>query len=347
MNKILEDDIQIISKYVPENLFGHKILITGATGLLGSLIIKGICTANKNSNKPITVLANCRSLEKFNDYFKNFKSDFLLPVIGDIQTTDFSKLDFDYIVHGASITDSKTFITKPVETIETAIIGTNNILKACIGKPIKSFVYLSSLEVYGAFNDYDGIKNILENDYGFIDHLNIRSSYSESKKTVECLCRSYNSEYRIPVVIARLSQTFGAGIQYNDNRVFAQFARAIIENKDIVLKTKGETIRNYCYTTDAINGIFYLLTKGSAGEAYNIANKSTTISIADMAKKYCELYSNSKSSLVFDIAEDATKLGYNPTVKIKLDSSKLESLGWTANINFDLMIKRLIEGMKQ
>ena len=345
MNKILYDDVLTVAKNIPEELYGGKILITGATGLLGSILVKGICELNRQIQNKITVFANCRNQQKYEAVFSEYTNEFLIPVIGDIVSVDFSSFDFDYVIHTASITDSKTFVDSPVETIETAIYGTNNLFKACVHKNIKSFIYLSSLEVYGTFNT-DDVKNIYETDYGFIDHLNVRSSYSEGKRMVECLCRSYSAEYNVPVVIARLSQTFGPGIQYNDNRVFAQFARAVIEKKDIILKTKGETVRNYCYTTDAISALFCLLVKGKKGEAYNIANKKTTISIIDMAKKYCSLFDDSESKVIFDISEDVTKIGYNPTVKIQLDTSKIEQLGWQAQTDFEEMIKRLVEYMK-
>ena len=144
-----------------------------------------------------------------------------------------------------------------------------------------------------------------------------------------------------------MSQTFGAGVEYNDNRVFAQFARAIIENKDIVLKTKGKTIRNYCYTTDAVSGILTILSKGNVGEAYNVANMETTISIAAMAQFVCDMYSETGSKVIFDIAEDSSRLGYNPIVKLQLCSERLVALGWNAEYKLKDMFINLIEGMKE
>ena len=300
----------------------------------------------KKNQKQITIYAACRSKDKFEKVFERYVCNNLKPIFSDITTIDISEIDVDYIVHGASITDSKTFVEKPVETISIALEGTRNLLQQCVNKHLKGFVYLSSLEVYGTFNSFEGIKNVTEDESGYINVLSIRSSYSEGKRMVENLCVAYASEYNTPVKIARLCQTFGAGVEYNDNRVFAQFARAVIEHKDIILKTKGETTRNYCYTTDAISGILTVLAKGNIGEAYNIANIQTTVSIADMAKLFGSLYPDSNSKAVFDITENAEKLGYNPVMKLQLDSSKLETLGWNANLSFENMCKRLVEGMK-
>lgn len=342
INPIVESDIKelILRKKYFEPFIGSSVLITGATGLLGSLMVKSV------SHYAGTVYACCRSKTKFESVFEGYKAENIFPIFSDITDLDISKLTVDYIIHAASPTDSKGFVEKPVDTITTAVEGTNHLLAQCIGKSLKGFIYLSSLEVYGFFPGCTGIKNVTETDYGYLEPMSIRSSYSESKRLVETLSKAYLSQYGVPVKIARLCQTFGAGVRYNDNRVFAQFARSVIEGKDIVLRTKGKTVRNYCYTTDSIAGILTVLASGTAGDVYNVANKGTTISIADMADLFCKLSPENRSKVIFDIAEDAGKLGYNPTVRLQLDTSKLEKLGWRPEIDLNDMICRLVEGMK-
>jgi dTDP-glucose 4,6-dehydratase len=129
--------------------------------------------------------------------------------------------------------------------------------------------------------------------------------------------------------------------------VFAQFARAVMEKKDIVLKTKGETFRNYCYTRDAAAALFLLLVKGAVGEVYNVANFDTGISICDMAKLVCEKFSDGESKVVFDIAEDAGKLGYGPTIKLRLNTEKIEKLGYVPSVDLTEMYGRMIEFFKE
>lgn len=340
---VIQRDIEelVSQKEYFEPFENTSIVVTGATGLIGSILIKSLI---KYGN--IQVYACCRDENKFNSVFKDYKSDFLIPVYSDISSLDLSNISYDYVVHCASITDSKTFVEKPVETINIAIDGTRNLLSQCLQKKIKGFLYLSSLEVYGSF-DSDSIKNVRESDFGFIDCMSIRSSYSEGKRMVENICKSYQVQYNLPIKIARLCQTFGAGVSYTDNRVFAQFARAAIEEKDIVLKTKGDTVRNYCYITDAVSGILTILAKGQIGEAYNIANMQTTISISNMAEMVCDKFGGNKIKLVFDIVEDVTKLGYNPTVKIQLDSKKLSNLGWKPIVTLEEMFSRLIKYLRE
>lgn len=349
ISSILNKDIQELishSEYF-EPFKGSSVLVTGATGLIGSILVKSLLAYSKSSDNKLTLYVSCRSQEKFQKVFEDYLSENLVPLVCDITSLDIFGIDIDYIVHGASITDSKSFVEKPVETIDTALDGTRNLLQQCVGKNLKGFVYLSLLEVYGAFNNEDGIKNVTECDSGYIDTLSVRSSYSESKWMAECICATYVNEHSVPVKITRLCQTFGAGVSYSDNRVFAQFARAVIEHKDIVLKTKGETVRNYCYTTDTVAGILIVLAKGNVGDAYNIANMITTVSICDMAHLFCRLFPESGSKVIFDIVKDAAKLGYNPVVKLQLDSSKAEKLGWKAEVGLEEMCRRLVHGMEK
>lgn len=332
MNNIFEDDIKNIIKDFDMSVFdGKTVLVTGATGLLGKLCVKSLLQSGFNTQ----VIALVRNKEKADMLFGETKR--LTYLVQDINQRIQTDRRVDYIIHTASTTSSQDFVEKPVETIYTALNGTRNVLEFAKNKRITSMVYLSSLEVYGVPEKED----IREEDYGFIDILNPRSSYSESKKMVETLCISYGSEYGVPVRIARLSQTFGAGVSKSDNRVFAQFAKAVINEENIVLHTKGETKRNYCYTTDAIRGIFTILTKGEKNNAYNVANKNTYISIADMAKSL----ENDKTKVVFEI--DDINRGYNPTVKICLNTEKLESLNWQAKVSLEEMFERTIQDLKE
>lgn len=346
-DKIIQKDLDDIINidFINWDFLRNKtVLVTGATGLIGSQLVMSLLNANAEKNLDLKVIAVVRNKQKAEKIFKYADDKNLEFVVQDILKPFNIESTVDYIVHGASMTGSKDFVDYPVETIKTAIQGTENILELAKEKSIDGMVYLSSLEVYGVV-DFS-IDKVTEDMFGTIDPMSVRSSYSEGKRMVECLCSSYASEYKIPIKVARLCQTFGAGVNYSDNRVFAQFARSIIEGKDIVLKTDGSTERNYCYIRDAIAGILTLLLNGESGQAYNIANKDTLISIRGMAEMLIEKYPESGSNLVFDIAEDATKLGYNPKVKMNLDTQKIEKLGWKAEVGLEVMFEHLIESMK-
>lgn len=328
---IFEEDVKNIIKDFDMSVFDSKtVLVTGATGLLGKLCVKSLLSSGFNTQ----VIALVRNKEKAVSIFGEIKN--LTYLVQDINSKIQTERKVDYIIHTANTTSSKDFVEKPVETIYTVVNGTRNVLEIAKNKKISGMVYLSSLEVYGT-QDKEDIK---EEDYGFIDILNPRSSYSEGKKMAETLCISYGNEYNVPVKIVRLAQTFGAGVPISDNRVFAQFAKSVINKENITLFTKGETKRNYCYTSDAVTGIFTVLTKGEKNNAYNIANKNTYISIADMAKSL----ENNSTKINFQI--DNENRGFNPTVKINLNTEKLEKLGWTAKVNLDKMFERTIKSME-
>lgn len=346
MNKILLEDITNIASsdiISWDKLAGKSVFVTGATGLIGSQIVLGIDQHNKLYGTSIKVYALARNEQKANKLFGECTEN-VVTVLGDMCEPYSIDGDVDYIIHGASMTSSKDFVEKPVETILTGIKSTTLVLDFARQKKVSGFVYLSSLESYGVTSAE--LKTVKETDYGFIDQLSPRSSYSEGKRIAECLCASYGSEYGVPTKVVRLCQTFGAGVDYSDNRVFAQFAKCVIEGKDIVLKTKGETYRNYCYTSDAVVGILCVLLDGNVGEAYNIANQDTGISIADMAKMVADKLSMGEIKVCFDIAEDATKLGYGPIIKVALDTTKLEALGWKANVDLEETFRRTIEYMR-
>lgn len=326
-NSIFEEDIKNIINDFDMSVFdGKTILVTGATGLIGKLCVKSLLNSGYNTQ----VIALVRDEEKAKNIFGESKR--LTYLVQDINQRINTTRRVDYIIHAASTTSSKDFVEKPVETIYTAINGSRNILEFAKNKRLEGMVYLSSLEIYGV-NEKENIK---ERDYGYIDILNPRSSYSESKKMVETMCISYGTEYGVPVKIARLAQTFGAGVSISDNRVFAQFAKAIINKENIILHTKGETKRNYCYTTDTVRGIFTILTKGENNNAYNVANENSYCSISEMA----HLLENEYTKVEYKI--DEVNRGYNPTVKIALNTEKLNALGWEAKVNLKEMFDRLI-----
>ena len=342
MNEQLKKDLDelISQKNIFSDFENSSFFITGSTGLIGSLLIKALLTYYRNNNANIKIYALCRSEKKFNTVFEDFIGTDLIPVFADLFDLDISKLDnsIDYIIHGAAITTSKDMVEHAVETLDIAYVGTKKMLNLAKEKKVMSIVYLSSMDMYGITDN--NLNEVTETDLGYIDILSPRSSYSEGKRICECLCTCYASEYSVPVKCARLAQTLGAGIDYNDTRVTAIFARSVIENKDIVLKTHGTTKRPIVYTTDSISGILTVLKNGKNGESYNIANKNTFCTIADTAKMISSEIANNKIKVMFDIQE---KNNFAPDVILNLSSSKAERLGWTPKIDLKESYRRLIK----
>ncbi len=342
MKDVLEEDFDKITKrdISWDALRNSSFVITGATGLIGSLIVKYLLYANRTMNFGAKIYAVVRNVEKADKIFAEEKTDALTYVVADLTKEKVNcEGDCDYIVHAAAVTASKVMVSDPVGTICTSIDGTEKMLQLAVEKKAKAFIYISSMEIYG--QPTVGGKTA-EKDLGYVDIENVRSCYPEGKRMCECLCTAYAAQYGVNVISARLAQTFGAGILPTENRVFAQFARSVMRGENIVLHTTGESEGNYVYTADAIAAIMTLLVKGKAGEAYNIANEDSHITIRNMAELVAREIAGEKIQVVIDIPEDSVSLGYAPPVKMWLDASKMRELGWKPEIGLVEAYKRMI-----
>lgn len=342
----LYEDLEYISnaEFIPwERLKNKTIFITGATGLIGYTLVNALVYVNHKKGLNLKVIILVRQLKNAKEQFCKIADDEALKyVVGSVEMLPDIMRNIDYIIHGASITDSQSFVRRPVETIMTAIKGTKNILELAKNKDVSGMLYLSSMEVYGYPKKGHKVE---EREIGALCPLEVRNSYPISKIQCENLCCSYVKEYGVPAIICRLTQTFGLGVKYNDRRVFAEFARCAIEKKDIVLKTKGETERSYLYTADAITAILTVLLKGISGQAYNLADESTYCSISKMAEAVAK---KNGISVKYDIQDNSSN-GYANVLYMDLSTSKLMSLGWmpmNKDERLDEMYKILINYMK-
>jgi dTDP-glucose 4,6-dehydratase len=344
-DSIMQEDIEYLATYSDFSaLHNASVLVTGATGLIGAQFVRLLLYLNRTQNAQITVYALIRNAGKAQKIFGSLYEK-INSVMGDITQEPVIKGPIDYIIHGASITASKAFVETPVETIATAYLGTSAMLDFARKKQVKSFVYLSSMEVFGVTDTR--LHEVKESDYGYIDILDPRSSYSESKRMCECLCACYAKEYNVPVKIARLAQVVGAGVDYNDSRVGAQFARSVLENKDIVLKTEGKTLRPCIYTRDAIAGIITVLLKGVKGQAYSIANKNTAVTIREIAQMVAEKIAQNKIKVVFDISHIPAEYAPNLHLNLNVSTELIQSLGWSAEIGLEESYRRMIKSMEE
>lgn len=335
MNKVLKQDIQDFCDTFPlkKELTGASFLITGATGLIGSTLIRCLLALNNN----IRILAPVRNIEKARRMFCN-QIDDLAVFEADLLNFDYESLGkVDYVIHCAAPTSSKFFVNNPVETATTIFSVTARLLDYCRRKDVHSFVYLSSLEVYGTITDDS--TPVDETAQGYLDPLDVRSSYPMAKRAAENLCVDYQREYGVPTRIARLTQTTGAGISMDDNRVIAQFTRLAANGDDIVLHTKGDSARPYCYTTDAVSALLYIALRGQDGQAYNVANEATYISAYDMAQ-YLKANFNPAITVRMEISDG---YGYAAPTKLRLSALRLRNLGWCPQYGLKEIFSRLTD----
>lgn len=338
MNKVLIDDIAtFVSRFdLADRVQDASFLITGGTGLIGSILTHCLLALNRNVHITLPI----RNVEKAFSMFDSKEQKNLTIITTDlISFLENLKEPYDYIVHCASPTAGVYMEEHPAETYTLAIESTRLLLEYMRRYTVQSMIYVSSLEYYGQNMDDRWIK---EDFLGYVDTTSSRSCYPLGKRSAEYLCTAYAKEYAVPAKIARPTQTFGAGISPEDNRVFAQFAKSVIRGKDIVLHTTGLSAKPYCYTIDCVSAILYILLRGEKGEAYNVANEDTYISIRDMAYFLRDKFAPDINVQI----EQHDNIGYAPITKLHLSTEKLRNLGWKNHYDLTEMYSRLLESIK-
>lgn len=339
MNRVLEDDLKtIIAEDLSwEKLKNKTVMITGASGMVGSYMLYVLLMLNDEKHYGIKVDAVMRNVNKLPEEIRNRED--VNVVVADV-TKDIPDVgDIDYIIHAASPASPLIMQNQPVETIAANTIGTFKTLELAKEKNAEGYLFISSREIYGQPDE--GQEFFYENTYGFVDQLNPRSCYSEGKKAAETMCVCFHEEYGLNTKIARLAHTYGPGMSIYDGRVQADFLKNVYHNEDIVLKSEGTAVRTYTYIADAIAGMYRILLD-SEDIVYNIGNEAGKVSIRDLAEILVSIYPERGLKLVFDIPEGGTK-GTAPYTLGILSSEKLRKLGWNPTYSVKDGFKRTLE----
>jgi len=338
VNKVDNDSILSDGNIPWDDLRDGTVLVTGATGLIGGALVRVLSAANEKNELNMHIIAHGQNSIKGEALAQELSLKFICEDIRNSSMISDLKEKSDYIIHCAAIAKSADMVSKPADVVTVAVEGTKNILELARKRSCKSFVYLSSMEVYGK----TGLREVCENDLGYLDLSNPRSCYPESKRFCEMMCNSYAAQYEVPVKIARLAQTFGAGTSQEDTRVFAQFARSAIAGENIELHTDGKSRGNYCYISDTIRGLLTILLKGTTGEAYNIANPAASLTIREMAELVANEIFVGKINIIVSVPDDIQKRGYAPDTNYTLNVNKLKALGWTPKYGLIDMYRRML-----
>lgn len=314
------------------------ILITGATGLIGSAVVDLLMSVANYGLKVFAAGRNSGRAEKlFAKYIGNPHFHFLQFDV--TQNFSFNE-DFDFIIDSAGASSPFLYAQKPVEVMESNILGVKNLLDYGKNHGLKKFVYVSSGEIYGE----DDVRVFTEDYSGYVNPLNPRSCYPVAKRAAETFCVSYAKEYGVEVSIARPCHVYGPNFSESDNRVYAQFIRDVLDGEDIVLKSKGEQFRSWIYVDDCAVALLYILLKGKNCEAYNIANSESNFTIRELAEIVAR---QAERKVVFDIPFDENGGNTTPITKAVFSTAKLNSLGWKAKVGIEEGIKRTIGIMKE
>lgn len=335
-NELYMEDLRLVAGIdLPWHLLeGKSIMISGATGLIGSFLIDVVmekdigCTVfalGRNEDK-----ARIRFSKHFNSpYFKFIPYDVRKPFKRD----DIENVD--YVLHLASNTHPVQYATDPIGTITTNIIGLQNMLEFAVKHNTQRFAFASSNEIYG---ENRGDVEFFDEKYcGYIDSNTMRAGYPESKRCGEALCQAYLAQKGLDIVIPRLTRSYGPTMLMSDTKALSQFIKKGIAEEDIVLKSAGTQYYSYQYVADSVSGLLTILLCGQKGEAYNIAEEHSDIMLKDLAQIIAKI--NGKR-VIFEIPDAVESAGYSTATKARLSGEKLAKLGWRPYYNINNGIER-------
>ena len=322
MNNYLNEELKKVAEKLPfTELKNKSILITGATGLICSYIVDILMYLNLYNDANIRIIAMNRNktmaMKRFSIYWNNslfyyIQHDVAIPVSVEIP--------IDYIIHGASSASPAKYVSHPIDTMKANIEGVVNMLNLAEVSHAK-LLYISSGEVYG---ESDG-NDFIESYSGPIDPLLTRSCYPISKRAAETMCIAYQEQKNVEVVIARPCHIYGHTMMENDDRAVSQFIKNALRHEDIIMKSKGMQLRSYCYIADCATAILTILLYGKSGNAYNVANRDSVITISELANRIAKV---AGQKVIIQTATDIESKGYSSVTKAVLDPSKIEQLGW-------------------
>lgn len=336
MNEIIINDINSIFKNTKRLIKEKKIgsvLITGANGMIGSYLLMVFLKFSLKDDEPITIFALCRNESKARDKFKNVKGiERVKFLYQDVCDEINLKSNIDIIIHAASQASPKYYNIDPIGTMLANVEGTKKLLDFAVRNKSKEFIFISSSEIYGSIPDE--FQPIDESTMGLVNTTNVRSCYAEGKRAGETLAISYMNQYGIGVKIVRPFHTYGPTMDYGDGRIFSLITEAVAEGKDIIFNSDGSTKRAFCYLTDAIEGLIYIITLGKLGEAYNLGNPEQEVSMKKLAEEVIKAFSDKNIGLFLDSIKSDNVYLLSQVTRNQPDVSKLVSLGWSPKISY-------------
>lgn len=323
-------------------LEGKSILVTGATGLIGSAVVDLLCFARKAHLADVEVYAASRSLIKLQQRFKVWE-DLCFLEYEAVHRPQWNR-KFDCIIHCAGNAHPAEFGKHPVETVMEGIEGIYYLLDYVKRTGSRSrTLYVSSSEVYGIRDSGCG-EWYSEEDFGRVDFLKARACYPSAKRTAETLCASFVQEYGLDVVIARPGHIYGPNVTDSDSRAFAQFFRDVMADRDIVMKSEGNQLRSYCYVLDCASALLTILSFGETGKAYNVSNKESVVTIRQLAE---EIAKQSGRSIVNVKPTDLEERSRNFMELSALNAKSLEALGWCGHYDLQAGVRATLEALRR
>jgi UDP-glucuronate decarboxylase len=319
-------------------LKNKRILISGATGMIGSCLVDLLVYRNTQFADGIDIIALSRNKEYSEKRFSYCAGSKNITLISHDVCYPLPNMGvIDLIVHAASNTHPVSYATDPIGTITTNVQGTINLLNYLSENQAGKFLLTSSVEIYG---ENRGDVDYFDEQYcGYIDCNTMRAGYPESKRVSEALCQAYITQKQIHVGVARLARTYGPTMLMTDTKAISQFIIKGLNKQNIVLKSDGQQRYSYCHVIDAVSAMLYILFYGNQGEAFNVASPLSDIALKDLAQYIGSL---AGTKVIIEMPDRIEAAGYSKAVKALMDSKKITQLGWKPLYDIEAGIKQTL-----
>lgn len=326
---------------------GKTILVTGATGLIGSHIVDRFMGMGN-----VRVIALSRNGRKLKEGFADYISEPSFQYIEQDISRPLCLYDtpVDVIFHAASPMSGKMIANFPVDVISPNLFGTQNCLEFLRGQEAAvglrgRLILFSSVTVYGNVLDRDIV--VSETDTAISEALECSNApYSQSKRMSEVIVQAYRKQYNLDAVIARISTVYG-DTRFKPETAFFEFINRAIAGEDIVLNNSGAPRRDNIYIDDVISGLLAICQKGIDGQAYNISSNmelGNFAAIDEIAELIVRIANRCREQKFDEALKVIYKAGKNATRKpgLILENTKLKSLGWSLETNLEAGIAKTI-----
>jgi len=354
--EVIEADLDYICDELSEEfpaLSGRRILIIGGAGFLGYYLIQSLLHLNatrfaKDGKDPVAITVYDNFIRGVPDWLTALEGDVNLTLtrhdITDPLPADMGH--FHYIIHAASIASPTYYRKFPIETMDANVDGLRRVLDYCLamkeaGTPVLGLLNYSTSEIYG---DPDPANIPTPETYrGNVSCTGPRACYDESKRYGETLCVAFAQVHDIPVKSARPFNNYGPGLKISDKRVLPDFARDVLNGRDIVMLSDGSPTRTFCYIADAIVGYYKILFRGRPGEAYNIGLDTHETSMAELADHVVALGKELYGYEGKVVRQDSTEAAYlvdNPNRRCPIIDKAREELGYDPKVGVEDGLRR-------